>query len=152
LNARKKLASNRWRESGLVSKPTDVEEILMHANREDRYMKIRAIASKTRQRDGNYATPEAALKVSTGLGVLIALLVASLAYVVAGGPFALEASPIYEHGTSIGEVSGVSAGVAGARLGENLSGGIAEPLLDLASSHVGRDRGSEGNVMTYEHD
>jgi hypothetical protein len=124
----------------------------MHANRADRYMNITAITSKTRQREGAYATPEAALKVSTGLAVLIVLFVASLAYVVAGGAIALEASPIFEHETSIAEVSAIPAGVAGTKLGENLSGGFAKPSLDLASSYVGRDRGGDGNVMTYEHD
>ena len=124
----------------------------MHANRADRYMNITAIASKTRQREGTYATPDAALKVSAGLGVLMVLFVASLIYVVAGGAIAIEASPIFERETSTAEVSAISAGVAGTKLGENLSGSFAEPSLDMTSRYVGRDRGGDGNVMTYEHD
>ena len=125
---------------------------MQSTNTGKRYMSLKQIASTSGRREGVRATPKAAMEGWAGPSILILLLLASLVYVVFGGTFALEASPVPEPKTSIAGPAAKSADVGGAPRNEKASGSSAGPTDYFPAGYVNRGRDGDGNVMTYEHD
>jgi hypothetical protein len=80
----------------------------------NRYVSMKETQSTARRREGMRATLKSAMTGGTGLGVLVLLFLASLAYVALGGTFALEASPVPESETSIAALAPEPVDVGGA--------------------------------------
>jgi hypothetical protein len=75
---------------------------------------MKEMASTARRRDGTTEMPEGAMAAWVGCGVLLLLIVASVAYVAFGGTIAFEASPLPEAATSMAAVAAEPVDAGGA--------------------------------------
>lgn len=87
-----------------------------------------------------------------GLGVLVLLFLASVAYVTLGGALTLEASPAPNRETSKAEVAVMHSVAGGASAAQGAPAGSATVSEYFPAGYVNRGRDGDGNVMTYEHD
>jgi hypothetical protein len=112
---------------------------------------IRRIAFTEKWRNGVHGTLKASMTGGAGLGILILLFLASLAYVAFGGTLAFEASSGQPE-TSIAAVAVKPADVGGAPRNEKVSGSSAMPSDYVPAGYVNWGRGGDGNVMKHEHE
>ena len=125
----------------------------MHSpNEGKRNISLTRIAATARRREGPDEAPNAVIETREALGGLLLLFLASLAYVVFGGAFALEASPLAEADARIAAVAVPTADAGGAPRKQKISGPFALPGDYFASAYARRGRGGDANRMTYAHD
>lgn len=89
-------------------------------NEQARPVGLTQIANTTPQRTGVDAAPTDAISARDGIGALILLFLASLAYVGFGGSFALEASPLPEANMPIATPAAKPANVGSAARDEKV--------------------------------
>jgi len=98
------------------------------------------------------ATAQATMADWAGFALLMVLFLASTLYVVFGGAFALEASPLPGAQIPAAVVAPDSAHASrAARIGI-ASIHPAQPADYFPAAYPNRGRDGEGNVVTYEHD
>jgi hypothetical protein len=117
-----------------------------------RYSSMMEIASAAEPRNGMRASRKTAMGAWTGTGILLLLFLASVMYVVFGGAFEPNASPISKAEARITAIAPKPADVGGASLRKDASGSAAEPTDYFPAGYVNQGRDGDGNVMTYEHD
>jgi hypothetical protein len=107
-----------------IAQWVDIEEKCMRSKHQKRRMSVTEIALTARGRERIAATPRTTMTGGVGLGVLILLFLASVAYVAFGGTLAFEASSGQPE-TSIATDAAKSADAAGAPRNEKASSGSA---------------------------
>jgi hypothetical protein len=117
-----------------------------------RHSRSTRIAVTATRREGSDETPIAVIKPWEGLGGLMLLFLASLAYVVSGGAFAPDPSPLPQADTRIAAMAMPTAGAGGAPRKRKISGLFALPGDYFASAYARRDRGGDAMFMNSAHD
>jgi hypothetical protein len=112
------------------------------------YAELNEIVAAAARYDGTRVAPMSTGAAGKVIWVPMALLLASLVYVLFGGAFAIEASPLSEAQASIASATLEPANVG--RAATSIS--MVQPADYFPAAYPNRGRDGDGNVMTYEHD